>query len=306
MLVPGAASSHENHTVEVLEFPSLNKYDWDAGAPLPHVDWQHLGSSLAQTIGERTPDFAGAILQTRNTGDNTAFFGPHVSPDTFELGSFPNWAHVSSRAEVAVTGLSQIRVSAERQAEIANGYVLPDHLAQPRNQIEAMIGYIIGRIAGVGLDPGVPLQGQGRASAEGLVRQMAHTPLPPNYKTLVGNTAVETAFENSLHRATQLDILEHVLRLRLYQRFAADSQGGTQAVSLAMSTEHLSGTGALEDALEVVNGWPSFAQTDDETPGLLKAGLLPSKHQMLVTDTGAFVGNSSDPKTMRQIWPPTA
>jgi hypothetical protein len=236
----------------------------------------------------------GVTVRSDAESDSTAFAGGHTTAYREDYGTVA----VSLDTPEGIRHATQLFISDERLAEIADVYVLPEHLKNPDNHVDAFIGFIIKKLVGYEENTDISLAEQAAASNHTLLTLPDTTEAQAWAYMTAGRVNMTEAHWNALHRAQQLETAEHVLRFLIAREQAKPSTKGSFRAGL----DYDWGTDLLGEMLVIVNGGNGFNNVvDPDENNLLYKGLLPPKSSLRAEDGVVYFSGIQGPKP---IWPP--
>jgi hypothetical protein len=246
----------------------------------------------------RSANIQGAVINGSANHDNSAFTGGDKGGYKTDMATILATCNTPD----AIRGATLLTVPETRLAEIADTYTLPDYLLKPDNEIDAAVAYVIKKMIGYTEDVSKSFQDEADESTEPVATMPEATPVQRQAFLLQGEINSENASQNSIYRPEQLETMDHVLRffiIRDLRRLGGDGR-------VYMTTDYDFATGALGDALKVVNGMSEFTPDYcDETAEGLSRGLLPQRINITIHNGIVSIGTLGT-REREPIWPQEA
>jgi hypothetical protein len=241
-------------------------------------------------------NIVGITVESHADADATAFTGGHRVNHNDDYSTLT----VALNTHEGIRSATRLLIPESRLAEIADAYVLPEHLKNPSNHVDAYIGHVIKGLTGYTEDNVESMAEQAEASTD----TIAVTPGLNDGQTeairLYGTVNLLNAQLNVLYRAQQVETMEHVLRFLIARENSKSYMHGNFYSSL----DYDWATGILGEALEIVNGKNGFNKDPDpSTNDLLYRGTLAQKSSIAVLDRVVQYSGIHGPVP---IWPPEA
>jgi hypothetical protein len=236
----------------------------------------------------------GVTVVGKAEKDRTAFAGGHTVKYREDYGTMS----VSLDTPEGIRHATRLFISEERAAEIVDAYVLPGHLRNPDNHVDAFIGHIIKGLVGYTDDVNDSFQEQAVASTDTIAAIPGITDKQALAFRLHGLVNLSDAQKNVLYRGQQVETLEHVLRFLIARENAKPYTKG----NIYAGVDYQWATGILAEALQIVNGGNEFNQEGDHTSNdLVYRGTLQQRSSVAIEDRVVYVSGVGGPKP---IWPP--
>ncbi len=257
------------------------------------------GGNIAEVVADlgrfaaASQHIVGLTVNSNAGFDATAFTGGHAVAHREDYSTIT----LALNSNEGIRHATHLLISDERLAEIADTYVLPEHLKNPANHVDAFIGHIIKGLVGYQDDTSESFADQAQASADTIIAKSAHSLAHIEAYSLMGEVNLERANDNALYRGEQVETMEHVLRFLIARENAKPYSNG----DLYAGLDYEWATGILAEALTIVNGVNGFNENaDPETNDLLYRGTLQSKSSVAVKEGVVYYSGVHGPEP---IWP---
>lgn len=276
---------------------SLSEYDMPQHNIVLRAEGVENIAGLVEELGRFAASsrfIVGVTVESRATNDNTAFTGGHTTAYREDYGTMT----VALDTNEGIRDATRLLISDERLAEIADSYVLPDHLKEPTNHVDAFIGHVIKGLVGYQEDIGESFADQAEASTDSLVAMPDITSAQATVFRSFGRVNLSRAQKNTLYRSQQVETMEHVLRFLIARKQAKPYTNGNFSAGI----DYEFAIGLLGEALSIVNGVNGFNEDPDPTTNdLLYRGTLQQKSSLAVKDKVVYYSGVRGPEP---IWPP--
>lgn len=275
--------------------------DWNTG-PDQEPDISAAGEQLTKHLdGVGGWHIGGIIFKSQSVNHNRALYIPS-SYEQYEAGYTPGNApltiEVKSNYKGEIRHATHASATSSRLDEITGAYILPNKYRNPQNSVDAAIGYIVGKFAGIE-NPGKSIEDIEKEVVTPLINGLDELSSAQRFAFESAATLnISNSFENQLSKSHKLTALEQVLRVLLYQqthRWAKDAFD-------CLGADYTHCTGKLGEAIYIINGRNSVSRQVD--PSNLTLGLFPQKSSVTVSNKATYITDPTNPNKLRPIWPP--